>query len=380
MPAGIAFAVLFMAGLSPRKGLGVPKFRSDLNSIPRYVPGKPIDEVARELGLTRIDKLASNENPEKPFPDVVAAVAQTALDINRYPDSDAYHLTRALADFYGIDPSEVWVGAGSSDLLRAIALAASGPETSSVFAWPSFVMYRICARLTGATAIEVPLTDDHGHDLDAMADAIRDDTTVIYVCNPNNPTGGHLSGEAVRRFVDAVPTDVLVVVDEAYAEYVTAEDYDSLVPEAVTRSNVVVLRTFSKVYGLAGLRVGYAVGHRDLLAQIKRTQAPFAITSVAQAAAMESLKHQDGVRERAVVNAYGRAAIVKALVDRGLDPAPTQANFVYFEPDTDAKELADALLHEGVIVRALGDGIRVTVGTDEENGRFIAALDAVTGL
>lgn len=358
----------------------MPKFRSYLHAIPRYVPGKPIDEVARELGLARIDKLASNENPESPFPDVLDVMHTAASEVNRYPDSDAYHLTGALAEMYKVEPGEVWVGGGSSDLLRAIALATSGPDTSSVFAWPSFVLYRICARLTGSAAIEVPLTERHGHDLDAMVGAIRDDTTIVYVCNPNNPTGGHLGGDAVRRFVDAVPPDVLVVIDEAYAEYVTADDYDSMIPDAVERENVIVLRTFSKVYGLAGLRIGYAIGNEALLAEVKRTQGPFATTSIAQAAAIESLKHQDGVRQRAVVNAYGRAAIVNALVDRGLEPAPTQANFVYFEPETDANDLADALMREGVIVRPLGDGIRVTIGTDEENGRFIAALDAVTGL
>jgi histidinol-phosphate aminotransferase len=357
----------------------VPKFRADLLSIPRYVPGKPIDEVARDLGLARIDKLASNESPDAPFPAVAETIATAATQVNRYPDSDSYHLTRAIASFYGVEPAEVWIGAGSSDLLRAISLATSGPDTSSVFAWPSFVMYRICARLTGSEGIEVSLTDDRQHDLEAMLAAIRDDTTIVYVCNPNNPTGGHLGGDEVRRFVDAVPSDVLVVVDEAYAEYVTADDYRSMIPETTERPNVITLRTFSKVYGLAGLRVGYAIGDADLLAALKRTQSPFAVTSVAQAAAIESLNHQDGVRERAVVNAYGRAAIVNALVDRGFEPAPTQANFVYFEPDTTAKELADALLGEGIIVRALGDGIRVTVGTDEENGRFIAALDAVTG-
>lgn len=359
--------------------MSVPKFRSDLLSIPRYVPGKPIDEVARELGLTRIDKLASNESPEAPFQSVVAAIADAASQVNRYPDSDSYRLSHAIADFYGVASEEVWIGAGSSDLLRAVALATSEPGTSSVFAWPSFVMYRICTRLTGSTGIEVPLTETSQHDLPAMLKAIRDDTTIVYVCNPNNPTGGHIGGEQVREFVDAVPSDILVVVDEAYAEYVTADDYLSLIPEVVERPNVIVLRTFSKIYGLAGLRVGYAIGNAQLLSDLKRTQSPFAVTSIGQAAAIASLEHQDGVRERAVVNAYGRAAIVKALVDRGFTPAPTQANFVYFEPDTTAKELAESLLHEGVIVRALGEGIRVTVGTDEENGRFIAALDAVIG-
>ncbi len=357
----------------------MPTFRPDLQSIPRYVPGKPIDEVARDLGLPSIDKLASNECPQPPIPAVTEAIAQAAATINRYPDSDSYDLRGAVADFYGLDRGEVWIGSGSSDLLRAVSLATSGPGSSIVYAWPSFAMYRIYTRITGAEPIEVALTEEGGHDLDAMAESIRPDTRIVYVCNPNNPTGSHLSGDATRSFVDSVPEDVLVVVDEAYAEYVTAEDYESMLNVATTRPNVIVLRTFSKIYGLAGLRIGYGIGDADLLTDLKTTQAPFAVTTVAQAAAIEALKHQDVVRERAVVNAYGRAAIATALVDRGFDPTPTQANFVYFEPDGTAKEMMDALLKEGVIVRALGDGIRVTVGTDEENGRFIAALDAVVG-
>ncbi len=358
----------------------MPKHRSDLLSIPRYVPGKPIDEVARDLGLSSIDKLASNECPTAPFPAVIDAIAEAASGVNRYPDSDSYSLTRALARFHGIEPDEVWVGAGSTDLLRSIALSVSGPGTSSVYAWPSFVLYRLCALLTGATAIEIPLTDGYHHDLDAMADAITDTTTTVYVCNPNNPTGGHIDGVRLREFVASVPEDVLIVIDEAYAEYVTADDYESQLVTAPSRPNVVVLRTFSKVYGLAGLRVGYAVGNRELVSRLMRTQAPFTVTSVAQAAAIEALKHQTEVRERAVINAYGRAAIATALVDRGFEPAPTQTNFVYFEPDGNPGDLSDALLKEGVIVRPLGRGIRVSVGTDEENGRFLAALDRVIGV
>ncbi|GMQ98762.1 MAG: histidinol-phosphate transaminase [Acidimicrobiia bacterium] len=352
----------------------MPTYRSDLEAIPQYRPGRPIEEVTRELGIESLDKLASNECPEKPFPEVIEAIVGAASDVNRYPDSATYELTRAIATHQGVTPDNIWVGSGSSEVLRCSALAVGGPGTSAVFADPSFVMYRIATMVAGATPIAIPLTDAFDHDLDEMMAAIRDDTTIVYLCNPNNPTGGHLSGSDVARFIDAVPHRVLVVVDEAYAEYVTADDYTSFVDEALVRPNVLVTRTFSKIYGLAGLRVGYGVGSVELISNLRRTQAPFSVTSASQSAALEALKHQNRVAERRGSNAVERAALVASLRDVGFSPAPTQANFVYFVPDMPAAEVGDGLLHRGEIVRVLGDGIRVTVGTPEENGRFIAAL------
>jgi len=355
----------------------VPTYRSDLDAIPQYRPGRPIEEVTRELGIESLDKLASNECPEKPFPEVIDAIAAAASGVNRYPDNDTYDLTRAIAVHQGVDPGNIWVGSGSSEVLRCAALAVGGPETSAVFPSPSFVMYRISTMVAGATPIAMPLTDAFDHDLDAMMAAIRDDTTIAYLCNPNNPTGGHIAGVDVARFIDEVPLRVLVVVDEAYAEYVTADDYRSFVDEALVRPNVLVTRTFSKIYGLAGLRVGYGIGSVDLISSLRRTQAPFSVTSASQSAALEALKHQNRVAERRNSNADERAALVGNLRDLGFSPAPTQANFVYFEPETPAAEVGEGLLHRGEIVRVLGDGIRVTVGTPEENHRFIAALREV---
>jgi len=353
----------------------VPTYRSDLESIPRYVPGRPIDDVARELGIDSIDKLASNECCEVPFPEVVEAISASALGLNRYPDSSTYDLSRAVAAHHGIQPDKVWVGAGSSEILRCAALAVGGPGTSAVFPEPSFVMYRISTMVAGAEPVTVPLTKGYGHDLDAMLAAIRDDTTIVYVCNPNNPTGGHINGSDVASFVDAVPERVLVIVDEAYAEYVTVGDYRTFVEEAQTRPNLLVARTFSKIYGLAGVRVGYGVGTADLVANLRRTQAPFSVTSIGQVAALEALKHQDRVVERRDVNAHGRQVLTEGLASLGFEPVASQANFVYFEPDGSAAELGDILLHRGVIVRVLGRGIRVTVGAEDENARFLNALD-----
>lgn len=355
----------------------MPTYRSDLEAIPIYRPGRPIEEVTRELGIESLDKLASNECPESPFPEVIEAIASAASTVNRYPDTATYDLTRAIAAHHSVAPESVWVGAGSSEVLRCAALAVGGPGTSAVFPEPSFVMYRIATMVAGADPVAVPLTNTFDHDVDEMVAAVRKDTTIVYLCNPNNPTGGYLNGTEVARFIDAVPRDIVVVVDEAYAEYVTASDYRSFVDTAAGRSNLLVMRTFSKIYGLAGLRVGYGIGSRELISSLRRTQAPFSVTSAGQAAALEALKHQDRVAQRRDTNAIQRAVLVAGLRDLGFSPATTQANFVYFEPESSASGMGDALLRRGEIIRVLGDGIRVTVGSPEENSRFIAALSDV---
>jgi len=238
-------------------------------------------------------------------------------------------------------------------------------------------MYRIATMVAWTEPIVVPLKASGAHDLPAMADAIRDDTTIVYVCNPNNPTGNHISGDDVAAFIDAVPDRVLVVVDEAYAEYVTAEDYRTFINEAPNRPNLLVARTFSKIYGLAGLRVGYGVGSPGLLAKLRHTQAPFTVTSTGQAAAIEALKHQGRVADRSDRNQAGRSLLRGGLSELGFEPVESQANFVYFEPPGDAAELGDALLRKGQIVRVLGSGIRVTVGSEHENRRFLSVLKSV---
>ncbi|MGI9667834.1 MAG: histidinol-phosphate transaminase [Acidimicrobiia bacterium] len=355
----------------------MPTFRPDLETIPRYVPGKPVEEVARELGVDSIGKLASNECPEPPFPEVIDAITEAGTAINRYPDSSGYELTMAIAAHQGVSRSNVWVGSGSSEILRCIALSVGGPNTSAVFAAPSFIMYTIGTLVAGSEAITVPLTETFDHDLDAMLAAVRDDTNVLYVCNPNNPTGGIRSGSDVRGLLDQVPQRVTVVIDEAYAEYATDPSYESMIDEAVTRPNVIVARTFSKIYGLAGLRVGYAIGDEELLNRVRTTQAPFSVNTVAQSAAIEALRHQHRVAERRDANEKGRQDLITGFAERGVNVASTQANFVYFEPDASASALHDELLRQGVIVRSLGQGIRVTVGTREENARMFAAWDAV---
>jgi histidinol-phosphate aminotransferase len=355
----------------------VPTFREELRSITPYRPGKPIEEVAREQGLERIIKLASNESPLPPFPEVQQAIARHAAEANRYPDNERFHLGRAVARHHGIPEEYLLFGGGTTELLLVTALSVSGPQTSAVYAWPSFVMYPIVTKLAGARGIEVPLHDMR-HDLEAMAAAVREDTTVVYVCNPNNPTGTYVAGEDLFEFIERLPGRVLVVVDEAYYEFVQTADYGSALPLALERDNVLVTRTFSKVYGLAGLRVGYLIGRPGTLDQLRRAQIPFSVSSLAQVAAIESLNHPDRVTERIERNAEGLKLFSDELAARRIPYAESQTNFVYLRPGDDARTAHQAMLRRGVIIRPMEDGwCRVTVGTEAENRTFFETLDEV---
>jgi histidinol-phosphate aminotransferase len=353
----------------------VPTFRPDLEDIPVYSPGRPVEDVRRQYGLESVIKLASNECPYEPFEPVVAAVATAAAGVNRYPDNARRELRCALAAFLGVTPDHLWLGGGSNELMYVTALAVGGPGTSAVYADPSFGLYRIATRLALADRIEVPLDGEHRHDLPALAAAIRADTTVVYVCNPNNPTGTHVGSDAVEAFIEGIPDRVLVVLDEAYWEFVDAADYATGLRHAVERDNVVVARTFSKVYGLAGLRVGYFVGHPDTLEELRRIQLPFSVGSLAQVAAIEAIKHQDLVVERMASNRAGRKVVTDGLAARGLEFADSQTNFVYVQPPI--RGCYEALEERGVIVREAGGALRVTIGTDDENERLLRALDDV---
>ena len=356
----------------------MPRFRPDLEAIPTYDPGRPLDEVARQLGLDSIADLASNESPVEPLPEVMAAIAAAAARINRYPSTDARELVRDLAGLYDVDPEFVWVAPGSTALLTSVALAATGPGTSVVFADPSFVMYRMAAAIAGATPLPVPLNPQWRLDTDAMIAAVRDDTNVIYYCNPNNPTGTHTPYSDVERLIDSVPDRVTIVIDEAYGEYVTAPDWSSAIPLGVRHDNVLVSRTFSKVYGLAGERVGYAVGHPSLLRALSRPQPPYAVSTLAQVAAVEALRHQDRIAQRVRDTVAGRERIVARLRQLGQFALDSQTNFVLWRPARSAAA-ADALLRRGTLVRTLGPWVRITVGTPEENERCLTGIEAAIG-
>jgi histidinol-phosphate aminotransferase len=355
------------------------RVRPDVQSIAPYRPGRPIADVAREYGFdpAEIVKLASNESPLPPVRQAMAAMVEAVGGINRYPDNDCHDLRIGLASHLGVEPDHTWVGGGSSELLRVIATALGGVGTTAVYAWPSFVIYRLATVLSGATPREVPLTDGHSHDLDAMRAAIDDTTTVVYLCNPNNPTGTYVSGDAIGGFIESVPDDVLVVVDEAYQEYVTADDFATAVPHALRRPNVIVTRTFSKVYGLAALRVGYGIARPETITELRKAQAPFSVTSIGQVGALASMAAGEEIARRVQANASERSRLEGELTDLGIEYVPSQANFVYLRLGASTEATAAAFIRHGVIVRPFGDGwIRVSVGTADENDRFLAALDA----
>jgi histidinol-phosphate aminotransferase len=355
-----------------------PRFRPDLEQIQPYRPGRSIADVAAEFGVEQISKLASNENPEPPFPEVQQAITAHVEGLNRYPDNAKPRLTAALAEHLGVPAERIWCGGASNELTLITALTMGGAGTSAVYAWPSFGLYRIGSLAIFASAIEVPLDDEHRHDLDAMRSAIREDTTVVYVCNPNNPTSTHVGGDPLEAFIDSIADDVLVVVDEAYHEYATAADYRSMVPLAAERDNILVTRTFSKIYSLAGLRVGYAVTAPGNIAELRRIQLPFSVSNLAEAAAAEALRYQDRVAARCESNRIAIGSLTEGLRDRGIKVADSQTNFVYAR-FADGDSVNDGLLQRGVIVRPVAPAgwLRINTGTEAEMERFFAALDEI---
>ncbi|MDH3498690.1 MAG: histidinol-phosphate transaminase [Acidimicrobiia bacterium] len=355
------------------------RFRDDLTGLRPYIPGRGEREILAAYRLEAVVKLASNECPTAPFPEVVAAISEAAASVNRYPETVYTELGSAVGELVGVSAAHLWFGGGGAELLREMTLAVAGPGTSVVYPNPSFVVYELATVISGATPIPVPLDENHRLDLDAMGAAVRHDTTLVFVCNPNNPTGTHVPTESVRRLLESVPSSVLVVVDEAYLHYVDASDYASMVPLVDQFENLVVLHTFSKVYGLAGLRIGYAVGQPELINQLRRVQLPFTANRLAQVAASEAIRHQDRVKELIAQNGAARTLLIDGLEARGVDVADSQTNFVYCRLVGNPADLAEALLQRGVIIRpTASDWMRVTVGTKEEIQRFLAAYDDAT--
>jgi histidinol-phosphate aminotransferase len=355
-------------------------FRPALDELRPYEPGKPVEEVQRELGLERVVKLASNEGPFGPFPAALEAAAAVAPELNRYPDGGAFRLRAALADHHGVPFEQVALGAGADGVIDTITQATLDPGDELVTGWPSFPSYVIYARKLGAVPVLVPLRD-HRYDLEALADAVTERTKLVCVAHPNNPTGTSNARAELLAFLARIPPHVLVVLDQAYFEYVTDPEYVDGVEELVKQGRrVLVLRTFSKIYGLAGLRIGYGIGPEDVVAAIAKVRRPFDLSTPAQAMALASLDDRHEVDLRRRLNEEGRGAVDAALREAGYAVAgPAVANFVYAEVGDDAGPLFDALLRLGVIVRPLhGFGspgaIRVSVGTPEETQIFADAL------
>ena len=353
------------------------EFTERLHAIPTYPAAS---SYAYEGELV---KLASNETPWSPHPAVLEALQGALAGVNRYPDPTAARLRRRLADRYELPASRVAVGNGSCEILLAAAEAMLEPGAEIVYAWPSFSMYPHLAAMTGARAVTVPLDSDGRHDLEAMAGEVTAATRIVVLCNPNNPTATALPADAIEAFVAGLPRHVLVVLDEAYAEFQTLQDADATLPLAARHPNVVLLRTFSKVYGLCGLRLGYALGPESFRLAVDRVRQPFSVNMLAQVAGAEALRHQDEVTARVERTATERLHVEAELSRRGLETTASEANFSWVSLGfRDEETMVDGLARRGVIVRggtALGEPghLRVAYGTRPENDRFLAALDEV---
>jgi len=347
-----------------------PRLRHALDGIPSYKPGRP--PQTRD-GLVSY-KISSNENPYPPLPSVLGVVEGAASSMNRYPDMFATALVQEIADHLGVQPAQVATGTGSVGVLGQVVQATCADGDEVVYAWRSFEAYPIVVGVSGATSVQVPLTPDARHDLDAMADAVTPATRLVLVCTPNNPTGPAVRRDELEAFLARVPSDVLVVVDEAYREFVR----DPQVPDALdvmrAHPNVVVLRTFSKAYGLAGLRVGYAVAHEPVADALRKTSVPFGVSAMAQEAAIASLRAEAELLERVDALVTERARVLAALRAQGWDVPDTQANFVWMPTGEATAAFAEVCGEVGLSVRPFpGEGARCTVAETEANDRLVEA-------
>jgi histidinol-phosphate aminotransferase len=356
-------------------------FRSSIDGLVPYEPGKPVEAVQRELGLDRVVKLASNEGPFSPFPAALEAMERAALELNRYPDGGAWSLRTQVAERHGVSFDEVIVGAGADGIIDLLAQATLDPGDDVVCGWPSFPSYVLTAMKLGAEPRRVPLRD-HTFDLDGLLAAIGPRTKLVYVCHPNNPTGTANGRDELLSFLNRLPEHVLCVLDQAYFEYIDDPEYADGLELFREERRIAVLRTFSKIYGLAGLRVGWAVAPADVVTATSKVRRAFDVAATAQTAASASLDDADELARRRALNAAGRDRLGEILRDHGLEPAgPAVGNFLFVDVGG-GRELFERLQREGVIVRPL-DGfgapkaIRVTVGTPEENEVFATALGHV---
>jgi histidinol-phosphate aminotransferase len=342
------------------------RLRPEILALAAYRQGKPAAEDAF--------KLSSNENPFAPLPAVIDAMAHSS--INRYPDGAATLLRQKLAERHGVAPEQVHVGAGSISLLTQLVLAASGPGDEIIYSWRSFEAYPGLAVVAGATAVQVPNTPEHGHDLDAMAAAVTDRTRVIIVCSPNNPTGTVVGQDEFEAFLDKVPSTVLVLLDEAYREFVT--DPAAVNGERVDRPNVVVLRTFSKAYGLAGLRIGYAVGPAFILDAARSTAIALSVTEPAQRAALVSLEHEEELLSRVATLVELREHVWQSLVEQGWDVPRPHGNFVWLATGEATASAAEVFEKHGIVARAFPpEGLRISIGEPESVDSLLSAAAEV---
>lgn len=359
------------------------QIQPQIQTLMPYIPGKPVSELQRELGLRRVSKLASNENPLGASPMARKAIQDEILQASRYPDGSAYYLRESLAKFVGRDFSEIAIGNGSNELLELVARVFAGPDDEIIYSQYGFAVYPISARAVGATGVEVP-AKNLSHDLMAMAKAVTDKTKIIYIANPNNPTGTCFARSEFEAFLAKIPSKVIIVLDEAYYEFVSGIDYANGVDYLDAHPNLLISRTFSKAYGLAALRIGYLIGHNEIINYINRLRAPFNVNSFAQSAALAALKDQAFVEQTVAKNRQGLDQIIDFFEKHELDYIPSQGNFICLKAkgEDTANQWNQYFLEQGVILRplanyGLAEYLRVSIGTVTEMNHFMAVLHQI---
>lgn len=352
-----------------------------IKGLTPYIPGKPVDELERELGISQAVKLASNENPLGPSPLAIQALMQSIDGVHIYPDGDCFQLKQALAEHLGVERKQITIGNGSNEIIELVSRLFSGPGIDVIVSEYSFAIYEIVAQALSANCIKVP-AKNWGHDLEAMLAAVTPKTRIIFIANPNNPTGTYLTSDELQSFLQQLPEQVIVVLDEAYFEYVGRDDYPDGVALLSQFDNLIVMRTFSKIFGIAGLRVGYSISHEKLADYLNRARQPFNVNLLAQHAAKAALQDGQHLQASLDTNNRGLKQLQAGFSQMGIEFIPSVGNFICFQIRQDANECFNALLQKGVIIRPLASyampkHLRITVGREEENQRFLDALTEV---
>ncbi len=348
-----------------------------VNSLKPYIPGKPIEELERELGIRDSIKLASNENPLGPSPFAIEALKSSIANLNRYPDGSAFYLKRALSELHDIEPEQIIIGNGSNEIIDIAVRTFLVPCAEAIMAEPSFIVYPMSVTAANCNAIKVSLKDMR-HDLEGMAAAITRNTKIIFIANPNNPTGTIVREKEFDDFINKVPDNILIVMDEAYYEYVTDEEYPDSIRYFREGRDILILRTFSKIHGLASLRIGYGIANKRIIEQMNKIREPFNTSSIAQSAALGALKDKEHIRRSISFNIQGKKYLYDQLGLSVIQFVHTEANFVYIILKQNAFELYNKLLRKGIIVRPMGKNtIRLTIGLPKENEQFIKNLKGV---
>ncbi|WP_027340525.1 histidinol-phosphate transaminase [Halonatronum saccharophilum] len=355
--------------------------RKEILSIKPYIPGKPIEEVKRELGLKEVIKLASNENPLGPSPLAVERMGETIKGVNIYPDGNVHRLREKLSVKLGVEGNQLIFGNGSDEILVMLAQAFIDKGDEVIMAETTFSEYEFATNIMGGEIVKVPLKD-YTHDLKAMAETISDNTKMIFICNPNNPTGTAVGRAEVEDFLDKVNEDIIVVFDEAYYEYVSDKNYPQSLDYLLDYENLIILRTFSKIYGLGGLRVGYGIANEKIISYLERVRQPFNVNAIAQEGALASLEDQSHIRESLDYNRQGKEYLYREFDKLGLDYVPTETNFILVDLPKSNDQVFKELLKQGIIIRSLSSygyktKIRVTIGLPEDNKKFIKALKSL---